>query len=203
MYCAPDRIPLFREWVGGPGLRVLDLGCRDGALTSVYLDGNDVVGVDVDRTALARAAERGIETAWADVDEALPFEDASFDVVVVAEVLEHLRLPDRALAEARRVLRPGGALVGSVPNGFRLKTRLRFLVGRQPETDPTLLHLFDPDAVERLLAPFEDVEVRCIAGRLVRLSGRLFANDIAFRAGKSGLAATTPQASRSRVRATA
>ena len=202
MYCGPDRIPLFREWVGGPGLRVLDLGCRDGALTSAYLDGNDVVGVDVDRTALARAAERGIETAWADLDEPLPLEDASFDVVVVAEVLEHLRLPDRALAEARRVLRPGGVLVGSVPNGFRLKTRLRFLLGRQPETDPTLLHLFDPDAVERQLAPFDDVEIRCIAGRLVRLSGRLFANDIAFRARKSGLLATT-QASRSRARATA
>jgi len=202
VYCGPDRIPLFREWVGGPGLRVLDLGCRDGALTSAYLDGNDVVGVDVDRTALARAAERGIETAWADLDEPLPLEDASFDVVVVAEVLEHLRLPDRALAEARRVLRPGGVLVGSVPNGFRLKTRLRFLLGRQPETDPTLLHLFDPDAVERQLAPFDDVEIRCIAGRLVRLSGRLFANDIAFRARKSGLLATT-QASRSRARATA
>jgi SAM-dependent methyltransferase len=203
VYCAPDRIPLFREWIGGSGLRVLDLGCRDGALTSEYLEGNDVVGVDVDRAALARAAERGIETTWADLDDALPFEDASFDVVVTAEVLEHLRLPERALAEARRVLRPGGLLVGSVPNCFRLKTRLRFLVGRQPESDPTLLHLFEPDAVARLLEPFDDVEIRCIAGRFVRLSGRLFANDIAFRARRPANAVATPSASRSRVRATA
>jgi methionine biosynthesis protein MetW len=190
VFCGPERIPLFREWVGGPGVRVLDLGCRDGALTSEYLDGNNVVGVDVDRAALARAAARGIETAWVDLDDPLPFEDASFDVVVAAEVLEHLRLPERALAEARRVLRPGGRLVGSVPNCFRLKTRLRFLLGRQPENDPTLLHLFDPSALGRLLEAFDDVEIRCIAGRLVRLSGRLFANDIAFRAWKPRVSAS-------------
>lgn len=182
VFCAPDRIPIFREWIGGPGLRILDLGCRDGALSSAYLDGNSIVGVDVDRTALARAEKRGLATTWADLDDPLPFADASFDVVVVAEVLEHLRLPERMLDEARRVLRPGGLLVGSVPNCFRLKTRLRFLIGRQPESDPTLLHLLGPSAVSRLLAAFDDVEVRCIAGRLVRLNARLFANDIAFRA---------------------
>lgn len=184
MFCAPDRIPLFRDWIRGPGLRILDLGCRDGALAVAYLGGNAVVGVDVDRVALARAGQRGLETVWADLDEQLPFEDESFDVVVAAEVLEHLRLPDRALAEARRVLRPGGLLVGSVPNCFRLKTRLRFLLGHQPESDPTLLHLFKPERVAELLEPFDDVEVRCIAGRLVRVNGPLFGNDIAFRARK-------------------
>ena len=203
MYCAPDRIPLFHEWIGGPGLRVLDLGCRDGALTAAYLDGNDVVGVDVDRAALARAAKRGIETTWADLDDPLPFEDASFDVVVAAEVLEHLRLPEVVLAEAQRVLRPGGLLVGSVPNCFRLKTRLRFLLGRQPESDPTLLHLFDPAAVGRLLEPFDEVEISCIAGRFVRLNGKLFANDIAFRARNPAGPAAMPSASRSPARATA
>ncbi len=182
-------------------LQILDLGCRDGALSAAYLDGNQVIGVDVDRAALAKAERRGLETAWADVDEPLPFPDESFDVVVAAEVLEHLRLPERALTEAMRVLRPGGLLVGSVPNCFRLKSRLRFLLGRPPENDPTLLHLYDPAAVSRLLDPFDDVEIRCIAGRLVRLSGPLFANDIAFRAQKPG--ELRPSAARSRARAAA
>jgi SAM-dependent methyltransferase len=201
VFCAPDRIPLFRVWIDGSDLQILDLGCRDGALSAVYLDGNHVIGVDVDRAALAKAEERGLETAWADIDEPLPFPDESFDVVVAAEVLEHLRLPERALTEAMRVLRPGGLLVGSVPNCFRLKSRLRFLLGRPPENDPTLLHLYDPAAVSRLLDPFDDVEIRCIAGRLVRLSGRLFANDIAFRARKPG--ELRPSAARSRARAAA
>ena len=149
MFCGPERIPLVREWVGGPGLSVLDLGCRDGALTSAYLSGNRVVGVDIDRVALDRASQLGIETVWADVDQPLPFEDASFDVVVIAEVLEHLRFPENVLAEAKRVLVPGGMLVGSVPNCYRLKSRLRFLLGRPPERDPTMLRMFGPDRPDR------------------------------------------------------
>src|SRR5262245_61018100 len=95
VFAGPERAELFRRHVGGPGRRVLDLGCRYGALTQVYAEGNEVVGVDVDREALERAAaELGIETRWADVEEELPFEDESFDVVVAGELLEHLRYPD-------------------------------------------------------------------------------------------------------------
>jgi SAM-dependent methyltransferase len=188
VFCGPERSALFRDWVGRGG-RVLDLGCRSGALTGAYVEGNTVVGVDVDRAALEEAAKLGIETVWADVDEPLPFPDASFDVAVAGELLEHVRFPDRLVAEVVRLLRPGGVFVGSVPNSYRLKSRLRFLAGKPPEfaDDPTHLRMFGASDVRRLLAPFEDVEVRHVAGRLVPLSPRLFANDIAFRA-RSGSA---------------
>src|SRR4029079_3228894 len=78
VYAGEERIELFRRHVGGPGRRVLALGCRDGALTRAYTDGNEVVGVDADRDALAEAAKLGIETHWDDLDEPLPFEDESF-----------------------------------------------------------------------------------------------------------------------------
>jgi SAM-dependent methyltransferase len=180
VFAGEERIELFRRYVGGPGRRVLDLGCRDGALTQAYADGNEVVGVDADREALAQAAKLGIETHWADLDEPLPFEDESFDVVVAGELLEHLRDPARFASEARRVLRPGGTFVASVPNAFRLKNRLRFLMGRKPENDPTHLHMFSPDEVRALLSGFEDVRLDYIAGRLVPLHARLFANDMVF-----------------------
>ena len=183
VYCGPERRALFREWVGTGG-RVLDVGCRTGALTREYLEGNEVVGVDVDRGALAQAAALGIEPVWGDAGEALPFEDGRFDVVVVGELLEHLPLPQQTVAEARRVLRPGGRLVGSVPNAYRLKNRLAFLRGHPPDPDPTHLHQFSPEAVRRLLADFGQVELRLVAGRLTRLHPRLFANDICFRARK-------------------
>ena len=182
IFCEPDRVPVFAAWVEGPGLRVLDLGCRDGALTRHYLRGNDVVGVDIDREALAAAAERGIQTVWADLDQALPFDDESFDVVVAGEVLEHVRFPDQVLREARRVLGAEGVLVGSVPNNYRLKSRLRFLLGKPPERDPTIMRLFGVSDLERLLEGWGDVEIRCVAGRLVRLRPTWFANDILFRA---------------------
>jgi SAM-dependent methyltransferase len=179
VYGGSERAELFARLVGR-GRRVLDLGCRYGALTRAYVEGNEVVGVDVDREALAEAAKLGIETVWADVDEPLPFADSTFDVVVAGELLEHVRSPDAVVAEARRLLRADGRVVGSVPNAFRLKNRLRFLAGRAPEDDPTHLHMFAPDDVRALLAPFEAPELHFIAGRLVELHPRLFANDIVF-----------------------
>ena len=176
-----ERAAPIAERVGRGG-RVLDLGCRTGALTKHYLEGNSVVGVDVDREALAQAAALGVETVWADLDEALPFPDASFDVVVVAEILEHLQFPGRLVSEAARVLRPGGRTVGSVPNGYRLKSRLEFLLGGPPDRDPTHLQLFAPQHVRALLAGWEQAELHFVAGRLVPLHPRLFANDIVFSA---------------------
>jgi SAM-dependent methyltransferase len=177
----PERIPLFQEALGR-GRRVLDLGCRSGALTRHFLDGNEVVGLDVDAAALAKAAERGIQPVQANVEEPLPFEDGSFDAVVAGELLEHLQFPDALLAEIRRVLRPGGVLVGSVPNAYRLKSRLLFLAGRPPEDDPTHLRMFSPAALRALLAGFEDVRLDYVGGRYRRLHPRLLARDLVFRA---------------------
>jgi SAM-dependent methyltransferase len=185
VFGADDRAGLIASLVGGPGQRVLDLGCRTGALTQYYAKGNSVVGVDVDRSALEQAVERlGIETVWADAEEELPFPDGSFDVVVAGELLEHLAEPAAAVAHVLRVLEPGGTFVGSVPNAFRLKSRLRYLVGRHPETDATHLQLFTPSALRALLADFEDVELRFAVGRYVRWNPRLMARVQVFKARK-------------------
>ncbi len=180
----PERIPFFRAAVGGPGKAVLDLGCRSGAFTRHFADGNDVTGVDVDRTALAVAAELGINPVLADVEQSLPFADESFDVVVAGELLEHVRHPDAVIAESFRVLRGGGALVGSVPNAYRVRSRLLFAAGRPPEDDPTHLHMYRGADVERLLAGFEDVALEYVGGRFARLQPRLLARDLVFRGRK-------------------
>jgi SAM-dependent methyltransferase len=180
VFARPEREVLFKRYVGGPGRRVLDLGCRDGALTRAYMSGNEVVGVDADRDALAEAARHGIETHWADLDQPLDFPDAGFDVVVAGELLEHLRDPQRLVADARRVLRPGGTFVASVPNAYRLKGRLLFLFGKPPENDPTHLQMFSGADVRALLAGLEELRVHFVAGRLVPLHPRMFANDIVF-----------------------
>ena len=177
----PERIPLFRAAIG-QGKRVLDLGCRSGALTRHFLEGNSVVGVDVDPAALEKAASLGIEPVQANVEEPLPFDDGSFDAVVVGELLEHLRFPDALVAEIARVLRPGGVVVGSVPNAYRLQSRLRFLRGRPPEDDPTHLRMFSPAALRGLLAGFEGVRLSYVGGRYRRLHARLLARDLVFSA---------------------
>lgn len=185
IWAQPERTKLFSELVGGPGRRVLDLGCRYGALTEYFAEGNEVTGVDIDREALEHAEARlGIQALWADLDDPLAFMDATFDVVVIGELLEHIREPQRLLDQAHRVLRPGGTLVGSTPNGFRLKNRLRFLAGGHPEDNPTHLHLFSPADIRELLAEFVEPQLRFVAGRFTRFHPRWFANVIVFSATK-------------------
>ena len=57
------------------------------------------------------------------------------------------------------MLRPGGTLVASVPNAYRLKGRLRFLFGRSPELDPTHLQMFSAADVRTLLSGLEDPQL--------------------------------------------
>ncbi len=102
----------WRAWLAkGATGRTLDLGTGTGRNLPLYPPGVRVVAVEPDPENLARARTRGpgvpLVVARA---EALPFRDRAFDTVVSGLVLCSVSDPDRALAEARRVLRPGGAL---------------------------------------------------------------------------------------------
>ncbi len=97
------------------GRRVLDVGCGTGGVLSAF--GSDVVtvGVDRSRAALAYCRRRGIAAlACADGDR-LPFGPASFDAVLMLDVLEHFADEQALLASVRALLRPGGTLLVSVP----------------------------------------------------------------------------------------
>jgi SAM-dependent methyltransferase len=176
-----ERADWLRKRIG-TGRDVLDIGCRDGTLTSYYAKDNRVVGIDLDEQALNDARARyGYEVHRINLNlEPLPFPDARFDVVVAGEVLEHLQFPDEAVKEIHRVLRPGGRFVGSVPNSFRLRNRLKFLMGREYETDPTHLHQFSPQTLRRLLAAFKSHELAFLCGRKLWLHPRLMGTVMAF-----------------------
>ena len=96
--------------------RALDLGCGDGRLTD-DLRAARTVGADVSEVALQRARKRlpDAELRLVEPDQPLPFEDSSFDLVLCAETVEHVRDAQLLLSEARRVLRPGGELALTTP----------------------------------------------------------------------------------------
>jgi len=94
-----------------PGAVLVDLGCGAGLLAPHLVGkGYTHVGLDLSRTALPQAAEHGVVAVRADV-LALPLGDEVADVVSAGEILEHVTDLPRAVAEACRVLRPGGLLV--------------------------------------------------------------------------------------------
>jgi len=118
-----DRFPV------AAGERVLDMGCGAGRHAfALYRRGAHVVALDLDEAELKDVA--GMFAAMREQGEvapdapaqavrgsayALPFEDATFDRVVAAEVLEHLPQDERAMAELFRVLKPGGLIAVTVP----------------------------------------------------------------------------------------
>jgi 2-polyprenyl-6-hydroxyphenyl methylase / 3-demethylubiquinone-9 3-methyltransferase len=96
------------------GLHVLDIGCGGGLLAEEFARlGCVVMGVDPSAESLAaarmHAASQGFAIGYqCALGEALPFADASFDVVYCCDVLEHVNDVQQVIAETARVLRPGG-----------------------------------------------------------------------------------------------
>jgi len=105
------------EWIP-PGARLLEIGCSSGYLTRRFLArGGEVVGCDINRTALRQARLRLPAVPFACGEaERLPFADGSFDAIVMLEVIEHTSSDAWALSEVRRVLRAGGVLILSTPH---------------------------------------------------------------------------------------
>ena len=108
--------PLLRAVRARAGMRLLDVATGPGYVAAEAAErGVDVVGLDFSDTMLAFARSRtpNVEFVHGDAT-ALPFEHAAFDAVVAAFVLLHLGAPEKAVAEAARVLRPGGRAAFSV-----------------------------------------------------------------------------------------
>ena len=102
--------PLLDAARVGPGVRMLDVATGPGYVAAAAAQrGAAVVGVDFSTAMLAEArrSHPGIDFQAGNAEE-LSFPDASFDAVVMSFGLLHLARPDQALAEAHRVLRPGG-----------------------------------------------------------------------------------------------
>jgi SAM-dependent methyltransferase len=124
--------------VAGSAL-ILDVGCGDGSALAVaarYISGQNpphrFAGLDWSADALRQARGCGLSVVRGSVSPRLPVADGAADVVIMSELIEHLVDPDGAVAEVRRVLRPGGSLLLSTPNLAAWYNRGLLAVGIQP-----------------------------------------------------------------------
>ena len=162
--------------------RILDLGCADGGLARALAGtGASVVGVESDPGAAERARGDCARVHVLDLEAAeIPEPDASFDALVCADVLEHLRDPWQALKRHRRLLVPGGRAVVSVPNAQHWRISLGLLAGCWTYRDPDgfghilsrdHLRFFTRREIEGALrgAGYAVLTLRAVASRLALL----------------------------------
>lgn len=142
------------DWVPQNARRVLDLGCGEGAISRSLVErGHDVVSLD------AQAPQQPLpHFIQADLTEDLPLApNDRFDVVVLADVLEHFVEPAQLLQRALSHLAPGGRLLVSLPNVAHWSVRALVLAGKFEYTNRGILdhgHLrfFTKDSAERLFS---------------------------------------------------
>lgn len=157
---------LFRSYYGiqrivkyirgiGAGKKILDIGTGYGFYDIILKEefGLDVTGMEVETNIPAYCLlpkHHNIEIIPGELSKRrCPIPDKSFDVIIFAEVLEHLRIsPLRALLEIKRILRPKGLLLLKTPNIAKLSNILKLLIGSNvvemlPDDDTELAHITD------------------------------------------------------------
>lgn len=185
--------------------RVLDVGCGTGTMIGHLARYGEPEGVDADARAVAMCHRRGLEGVRHVESPPLPWEDRSFDLVTALDVLEHADDDRGLLLELRRVTRPGGLVLVSVPafrwlwgpqddiSHHRRRYVARELEERVSAAELELRHLsyfntllFPPIAAIRLLRPRRraSADVRSDfeltrPGRVNDLLGRLFGAEAA------------------------
>ncbi len=143
-----------------PGQRVLELGTGPGTVTRIlHAKGCKVTGVEMDPETLATCApfcERTVQANLEDPQWAAPLAGESFDAIICADVLEHLRNPRPLLNQLHSFLKPGGSILMSLPNASHLTVVASLLGGRFPYQkngllDHTHLKFYGREDLEALL----------------------------------------------------
>ncbi|MBM3738169.1 MAG: class I SAM-dependent methyltransferase [Acidobacteria bacterium] len=136
--------------------RILDVGCGNGYLAEILASrGHQVTGIERP-DGVTREFPASVRLIPADLERGLP-PLGTFDTILCADILEHLRDPAALLSQLRRHLAPGGSFICSLPNSGNIHFRLTVLAGRFPKEekglfDGTHVQFFTWDGWTRLFA---------------------------------------------------
>ncbi|OHD62583.1 MAG: hypothetical protein A2014_03520 [Spirochaetes bacterium GWF1_49_6] len=175
--------------------KVLDIGGGNGMMLDMLDPAADKHSVDISDTGVGIMCGKGIHAVCHDISrDILPFGDNSFDLVISTEVLEHIVNPEFAIAEAFRVLKPGGTFIASVPNIYQLATFILIFLDIPPINSARYGSMHFRDYTKRLfkkalkehgfvikkvigdiIFPFKGAVSRFFAGLFPRLSHRIIA----------------------------
>jgi methionine biosynthesis protein MetW len=176
-------------------LRVLDVGCGDG--DDIVNFKNDLAekniavsyyGLDMLESHRSAAEAKGIKLSLINLEtDVFPYENNFFDLIIINQVLEHLKEFFFIASEMNRVLKPGGRLIIGVPNLASWHNRLLLLFGRQPTSIRLLgphVRAYTKESLEKTLSQYGGFTLERFAGSnfypwpapLAKLLARIFPN---------------------------
>lgn len=142
-------------------IKTLDIGCAGGAFPKAAHDfGLSIVGIEPSRWLSEQGRKRyGLDLRAGTLEEH-PFEENSFDLVTLWDVIEHLTAPEKTLAEIKRILKPGGHLLVNYPDFGSWQAKL--LGKNWPFLLSVHLYYFTPKTIQEFLqkAGYEVVKLR-------------------------------------------
>lgn len=108
--------------------RVLDIGCGDGERVRAVTNGGKCWGIEGSAPA---KVPPGVEIVVADLEKPLPVETGMFDLIIMNQVVEHIRNLDVLFSECRRILQPRGSLILATPNLASWHNIVALVLGQQ------------------------------------------------------------------------
>lgn len=142
-YFEGAREDFVSELPGNPDARILEIGCSNGNTGALALSMNkcgSYIGVELHETAALKAKKKISQVIIGDIEKMeLPFEDNSFDVLIMSEVLEHLVDPWNVLRKLHRYMKPGAIILASSPNVSHYRIILMLLRGEWNLTDDGIM----------------------------------------------------------------
>jgi len=145
----------------GNGL-YLDVGCGAGLILRHLPKGSHAIDINPRNIERVKQYVPEAKIRLGDAEN-LPYQNEKFDTVICTETLEHLVRSDLAVNEIKRVLKPGGVLIGSVPRRS-LIWRFRFLSSTHPHDEP-FHNEYNKKEISRLLSCFPVIKISTSLGR--------------------------------------
>jgi len=150
--------------------RILELGTGGGELMlEIKEKGYNIIGLDI--YPRANLLKQGLDVRKHNLNEGLPFKKNSFDAIIGLEVLEHLYNPYEMMKEIKRVLKPNGYSIISMPNTSSLFSRIGQLYEKRPDNLDIYWHHYQPsiNSIRNLISKELEIEKEIFISSFRRL----------------------------------